>query len=209
MAATHTIIAAVTFCLVGVYLRWPVMAVETPADIWNFPQTVGVWQGNPDQSASEELTGFGAEGLVSMEYRWNQEMPIDFRLAYFEYQTQGKELTGYRVERFLLGDDLVEQESLSIGGQRVRRIIQRRGNRYRVVLSWYEMHGQSMERSWEVVLQTIYGSVIQRQTNGAVVVIQTDYSNPMELPKAMERLDRFVRAVVPSIKTVLAPAGRI
>lgn len=209
MAAKHTIIAAITFCVIGVYLRWPVMAVETPADIWNFPQAVGAWQGNPDQSTSEELTGLGAEGLVSMEYRWNQEVPIDFRLAYFECQTQGKELTGYRVERFLLGDNLVEQGSLSIGGQRVRRIIQRRGNGYRVVLSWYEMHGQSLERSWEVVLQTIYGSVIQRQTNGAVVVIQTDYSNPMELPRAMERLDRFVRAVVPSIKTVLAPAERI
>lgn len=209
MAAKHTIIAAITFCIVGVYIRWPMMVVETPADILNFPQVVGVWQGSPDQSASEELTGLGAEGLVSIEYRWGEEVPIDFCLAYFEYQTQGKELTGYRVERFLLGDNLVEQGSFFIGGQRVRRIIQQRVNGYRVVLSWYEMHGQSMERSWEVVLQTIYGSVVQRQTNGAVVVIQTDYSNPMELPRAMERLDRFVRAVVPSVKTVLAPAGRI
>lgn len=208
MALNHTIIAAISFVVLGVYLRWPMMAVKTPSDIKNFPQTVGVWRGGPESAGIEEIGELGAEGLVSMEYRLGDESPIDFRLVYFEYQTQAKELAGDRIERFLLGDNPVEQGHASVGGLEVRRIIQQRVDGYRVILSWYEVDGHSLGRFWKVVLQSMYDSLVHRQTNGAVVVIATDYSNPVELPRAMERLDDFVRAVVPSVKTVLLPTAR-
>jgi len=206
MAAKHVVIAAIMFSVLGAYLRWPMTAVKTPSDIKNFPQSVGVWQGSPEPAAIEELTGLGAEGLASMKYRSPEKATIDFHLAYFEYQTQAKELAGDRVERFLLGDNPLEQERASVGGLHVRRIIQQRVSGYRVMLSWYEMNGQSMESVWKVILQSLYGSLVHRQNNGAVVVVATDYSTPMELPRAIEQLDDFVRAVVPSIKTVLAPS---
>lgn len=204
MTARHTVIAAIIFSVLGAYLRWPMMVVKTPSDINNFPQAVGVWQGSPELTAIDELTGLGAEGLVSMKYRLGAEAPVDFHLAYFEYQTQAKELAGDRVERFLLGGNVVEQGYTSVGGLHVRRIIQQRVNGYRVILSWYEVDGHSVGTIWKVVLQSMYGSLVHRQTNGAVVVIATDYSEPVELPRAMEQLDDFVRVVVPSVKTVLS-----
>jgi EpsI family protein len=208
VAAKHTVIAAIIFLVLGAYLRWPMMVVKTPSDIKNFPQTVGAWQGSPELAAIEELTELGAEGLVSMKYRLREEAPVDFHLAYFEYQSQAKELAGDRVERFLLGGNAVEQGHVSVGGLPVRRIIQQRVNGYRVILSWYEVDGHSVEKVWKVVLQSMYGSLVHRQTNGAVVVIATDYSEPVELPRAMEQLDDFVRAVVPSVKTVLPPTAK-
>lgn len=114
MVARHTVIAAIIFSVLGAYLRWPMMAVKTPSDINNFPQTVGTWQGRPELTAIEELAGLGAEGLVSMKYRLGAEALVDFYLAYFEYQTQAKELAGDRVERFLLGDNVVEQGHVSV-----------------------------------------------------------------------------------------------
>lgn len=208
MAAKHTIMAAIIFVVLGTYFRWPMMVVKTPSDIKNFPQTVGAWQGSPELAVIEELIGFGADGLVSMKYRLREEAPIDFHLAYFEYQSQAKELAGDRVERFLLGNNPVENGHVSVGGLHVRRIIQQQVNGYRVVLSWYEVDGHSVGTIWKVVLQSMYGSLVHRETNGAVVVIATDYSQPMELPRAMEQLDDFVRAVVPSVKTGLPPTAK-
>ncbi|MBX3330254.1 MAG: EpsI family protein [Nitrospira sp.] len=208
MVAKHMIIAAIMFSVLGAYLHWPMMVVKTPSDIKNFPQAVGSWQGSPELAGIEELDELGAEGLVSMEYRLGEGTPIDFRLAYFEYQTQAKELAGDRVELFLLGDNPVEQGHVSVGGLHVRRIIQQRTNGYRVILSWYEVDGHSVGKFWKVVLQSMYGSLVHRQNNGAVVVIAMDYSEPMELPRAMEQLDDFMRAVVPSVKTVLPPTAK-
>lgn len=208
MAAKHAVIAAVIFSVLGAYLRWPVTAVKTPSDIENLPQAVGVWQGSPEAAAIQELSGLGAEGLASMKYRSPEKATIDLHLAYFEYQTQAKELAGDRVERFLHGDNPVEQDHASVGGLPVRRIIQQRANGYRVMLSWYEMNGQSVESFWKVILQSMYGSLVHRRNNGAVVMIATDYSTPMELPRAMEQLNEFVQAIVPSVKTVLPSKTR-
>lgn len=208
MAMKHTVIAAISFCILGAYLRWPMMAVKTPSDIKNFPQTVGAWQGSPELAAIEELSGLGAEGLTSMKYHSGEKAPIDFHLAYFEYQTQAKELAGDRVERFLLGDNPVEQGQVFVGDLHVRRIIQQRVNGYRVILSWYEVDGHSMGSFWKVVVRSMYDSLVHRQNNGAVVVIATDYSESMELPRAMEQLGDFVRAVVPSVKTVLSSTAK-
>lgn len=206
--AKHMIIVAILFSVLGGYLRWPMVVVKTPSDIKNFPQTVGSWQGNPELAGIKELDELGAEGLVSMEYRLGEETPIDFRLAYFEYQTQAKELAGDRVERFLLGDNPVEQGHASVGGLQVRRIIRQRTDGYRIILSWYEVDGHSVARFWEVVLQSMYGSLVHRKNNGAVVVIAADYSEQVELPRIMEQLDDFVRAVTPPIKTVLPAAAK-
>lgn len=208
MVAKHLIIVAIIFSVLGGYFSWPMMVVKTSSDIENFPQTVGSWHGNPESAGIKELDELGAEGLVSMEYRLREEAPIDFRLAYFEYQTQGKELAGDRVERFLLGDDPVEQGHVSVGGLQVRRIIQQRADGYRVILSWYEIDGHSVEAFWKVVLQSMYGSLVHRKNNGAVVVIATDYSEPVELPRIMEQLDDFVRAVTPPVKTVLPATAK-
>lgn len=208
MTTKHVVIAAIIFSVLGAYLRWPITAVKTPSDIKNFPQAVGVWQGGPEPEAIQELTGLGAEGLVSMKYRSPEKATIDFHLAYFEYQTQAKELAGDRVERFLLGDNPVEQDHASVGGLHVRRIIQQRVNGYRVMLSWYEMNGQSMETFWKVILQSMYGSLVHRRNNGAVVMIAMDYATPMELPRTMEQLNEFVQAIVPSVKAVLPSTAR-
>lgn len=208
VAAKHAVIAAIIFSVLGAYLRWPMTVVKTPSDIKTFPQTVGAWQGIPELAAIEEFNELGAEGLASIKYRSGEQAPIDFHLAYFEYQSQAKELAGDRVERFLLGDNPLEQRHISVGGIDVRRIIQERGNGYRVVLSWYEVDGHSMGRFWRMVLHSVYGSLVHRQSNGAVVVITMDYSEPVELPRAMEQLDGFVRAVMPSVKAVLLPTAR-
>lgn len=204
MAAKHVIVAAIIFSVLGVYLRWPVMAVKTPSDIGNFPAAVGAWHGSPELVPVAELAQLGGDGLVSMKYRSGEKTSIDFYLAYFEYQTQAKELAGDRVERFLIGDVPVEQGQAVAGGLQVRRIIQQRVDGYRVILSWYEVDGRSMASVWRVVLQSMYGSLVYRRNNGALVVITTDYSKPMDLPRAMEQLDDFVRTIAPSVKRVLS-----
>lgn len=204
MVAKHVLVAAIMFSVLGVYLRWPVMVVKTPPDIGNFPAAVGAWNGSPELVLIEGLTQLGAEGLVSMKYYSGEKASIDFHLAYFEYQAQAKELVGDRVERFLIGDLAVEQGQVVVGGLPVRRIIQQRINGYRVLLSWYEVDGQSMANSWKVALQSMYGSIVHRRNNGALVVITTDYTKPIDLPRAMEQLDDFVRAIVPSVKSVLS-----
>ena len=81
MTTKHVVIAAIIFSVLGAYLRWPITAVKTPSDIKNFPQAVGVWQGGPEPEAIQELTGLGAEGLVSMKYRSPEKATIDFHLA--------------------------------------------------------------------------------------------------------------------------------
>ena len=76
------------------------------------------------------------------------------------------------------------------------------------MLSWYEMNGQSMETFWKVILQSMYGSLVHRRNNGAVVMIAMDYATPMELPRTMEQLNEFVQAIVPSVKAVLPSTAR-
>ncbi|HMS82111.1 MAG TPA: EpsI family protein [Nitrospira sp.] len=208
VAGKHVVVAAIIFSVVGVYLRWPVMAVKTPSDIRNFPVEVGAWYGSPELVPVEEFTQLGAEGLVSMKYRSGEKASIDFYLAYFEFQTQTKELAGDRVERFLIGDIPVEQGQAPAGGLQVRRIIQQRGDGYQVILSWYEVDGHSIASVWKVVLQSMYGSLVYRRNNGALVVITMDYSKSTDLPRTMEQLDDFVRAIVPSVKSVLSSTGK-
>lgn len=204
MVAKHVLVAAIILSALGAYLRWPVMVVKAPPDIGNLPAAVGVWYGSPELVLIEGLTQLGAEGLVAMKYHSVENASINFHLAYFEYQTQAKELVGDRVERFLIGDLAVEQGPVVVGGLPVRRIIQQRTNGYRVLLYWYEVDGHSMASAWKVVLLSMYDSIVHRRNNGALVVITTDYGKPSELTQAMKQLDDFVRGIVPSVKSILS-----
>lgn len=204
----HTIAVTAILLVLGGYFHLPIQAVKTPEEFADFPLAIGVWQGHPEFTALTELSELGADGIISMRYRSGSGREIDLQVGYFEFQKQAKELTGDRVERFLLGDNSADHAYVSLGGLQVRRIVRRQGSGYRVTLCWYEVDGQSVGSPWKVMAQSIQDGLLHRGTNGAVVVIAANYAGPEQLPHALQQLEDFSRSAIPAVKTALAPTAR-
>ena len=205
----HTIAVTIVLLSLGGYMHLPIEAVKTPEDFAHFPLVIGEWQGHQELTALAELSELGADGIVSMQYLSGSGEEVDLQVGYFEFQRQGKELAGDRVERFLLGDNAPDQEYVGLDGLQVRRIARRQGNGYRMVLCWYEVDGRSFGSPWRVMLQSMQDGLLHRRTNGAVVMIAADYAAPERFSQTRQQLEAFAKSVIPAVKTALAPTVRI
>lgn len=198
-----TAVVSVALILVGAYLRLPVPAVKIDGDTMRFPQVIGAWQSMGAPLSTEDLSVLGADVNLARQYRSGDGNPVELYLAYFETQAQAKELTGDRVERFVLGGTPVEDSLTPFNELELRRVVQQRGSGYRVVVCWYEMDGHSRADAWWVVLRTMWNGVFHRRTNGAIVVVETDYESAEQLQYHVEQLGAFIKAALPEIKNFL------
>ena len=65
------------------------------------------------------------------------------------------------------------------------------------------MDGHSRADAWWVVLRTMWNSVLYRRTNGAIVVVETDYESAEQLQYHIEQLGAFIQAALPDIENIL------
>jgi EpsI family protein len=196
--ATRMMTATVVLLMVGAYLQLPMKVVRMPDDLSSFPRVLGSWQGGP--LSLEPFSSLGADSTLARRYSTHDEQPIDLYVAYFSSQAQARELAGDRTERFLLGDNPLEDGRATYHGLEVRRIVQRQGNAYQLVFCWYELDGQSGASPLWVVLQTIKNGVLHHRSNGAIVALAVQYERPEQLQGQAERLGAFIQDALPSIK---------
>jgi EpsI family protein len=152
--------------------------VPLTAGLDSFPSTLGTWQASPfggPKSWPRDLWR-GADAELRRSYRSNGRA-IDVYIAYFETQSQSKEVAGSRTldlhrraERVRVADsrgaefdaNLVRASSEKVAGQDPRD-----------VFFWYEMNDAVELSASGAKIRTIWNALAQGRTNGAVVALST------------------------------------
>ena len=195
---------ALLLILVGGYLRLPIQPVQIHQGLDHFPSNIGLWSST--LAKDEELMKLSSDEILTRHYYSTDQVSVQLYIAYFAAQSQSRKLTGYEVETFLRGEDPVEIGVQSIAGLEMRRTLQRRGNSFRLVLSWYEIDGESRVDTGWMLLRTIRNAIVYRRTNGALIAVACDLDNMQKLPVCSEKVEAFIQSAMPEIKVILNPS---
>lgn len=196
-------VGALLLLIVGGYLSLPIQPVPIYLKLDHFPSNIGPW--GSTAANDQELRALASDELLARHYYSTDQAPVQLYIAYFAVQSQSQELTGYEAETFLRGEEPVEIGVQLLAGLEMRRTLQRRGNSFRLVLSWYEIDGESSADTGWVLLHTIQNGIVHRRTNGALVAVACDLDNIEKLPACHKKVETFIQSAMPEIKRFLTP----
>lgn len=143
----------------------------------NLPLVIGSWRGDNVDLRSETLRVANADAEVLRTYRDPQGRAVTLYIAYFNAQSQGKELVGYKTSWTFHRNDRPTAMSVGARTYRVNRAVLRDESGPRPVLFWYDLNGRIVAGRIEAKLWTIWDALARRRTNGAFVVVSAHAAN--------------------------------
>ncbi len=199
------LVLTVSFLLLtaGIYvsLRKP-SPVVLKAPFSSFPLQIGPWKGIEAPSDFAIFRESGADQELSRRYEKRSGEAEKLYIGYFESQDQNKKLIGYKT-----GD--LDQSSSSIqipldsGYIAAHQIIQHLENRNRLVLYWYDLNGRMVANRFVAKAYLAWNSLVLKGTNGAVVMLSSDFDREEDLPRVMTDSEELIQETIPILSQYL------
>jgi len=154
----------------------------------------------------------GADHEFYRTYRTTSGKEIHLYIGYFELQEQGKELISYKTKDLHLNAskievDLDSRSSIQIN-KRVVPLRRTLSNEERFItlsssqvgerqgggtllLFWYDINGRIVSNRYLAKVYTAWDALIHRKTNGAVIMLVSEFQNAEDLPKILSDTEAF------------------
>jgi EpsI family protein len=201
----HALLAAMlVLAATGGYYFFHTITPLPPAQNLNaFPTQIGEWLGEEIDPRTETLRVNGADTELVRRYRDRAGRAVTLYIGYFDDQTQGKELVGYKTSWKFHRHEA--QVTIPVGPEqayRVNRAVLPDENGSRAVFFWYDLNGRVVANRYEAKLWTIWDALTLGRTNGATVAIsiRLDQNSPEQ---AFDDAQRFIRDTMFFIKKYL------
>lgn len=166
------------------------------------PLTIGDWHGYETDRASIPFTIDSADEELTRLYRRHPRDIVLLYIAYFASQQQGRELQHYLSRKFHRGATEVE---IPLGDalHRINRAVWREERSLRVVHFWYDVNGRIVTGRIEAKLLTLLDGLVQRRTNGALILVATPPSLHTDTTTVTASELAFLQALFPILRSHL------
>ena len=132
---------------------------------------------------------------------------VNFYVAYYETQSKGKSihspatcLPGSGWDFRQSGAVTISNTSTNDGAMRVNRAVMQLGSKYQISYYWFPQRGRILTNAYMLKLFVFWDALTKQRTDGALVRLVTQVYEGEKLEEAEERLQKFVRDIVPVLE---------
>jgi EpsI family protein len=185
---------ATMFCVAGIAPISRTVSAEVLSERLDaFPVELGAWKGDmfPVQVSPADIRWNGADEQLRRVYSNGDGHLVEVYVAYFESQGQGRELANFRAAEL---HRAASPLTVTLSGDRKLRANFVHLSEDRIALFWYEINGAVETSLVRTQLRTLWNTVTNGRSNGAVIMLSTSSS---EDSSAATKLDlREIGALV-------------
>jgi exosortase D (VPLPA-CTERM-specific) len=189
----------------GIEFR-PAIPISKPLE--QFPMQLGQWKGNPYSMEAKIIDRLDLSDYIMVDYRDGHGQAVDFYVAYYENQKKGESI--HSPATCLRGGGWEFKQSGKVfvplgGGNRipVNRALIQNGPYRQIAYYWFPMRGRNLTNAYEMKWFNFWDALTLQRTDGALVRVIVPVGDGDSLDAAENRLQGFVRAVVPVLNTFL------
>jgi exosortase D (VPLPA-CTERM-specific) len=176
----------------------------------SFPSRIDQWQGHISLMEPETEHGLGVDDYILSDYVAVDRKAVNLYVAYYSSQRQGSSPHspavcipggGWKItefERTTYSDPATEFP--------VNRVVIEQGSTKEIVYYWFDERGKKIANEWWSKWQLLIDAIVMNRTDGALVRVMTQVFPGEPERAADERLQSFMRGLVPSLKGYL-PSG--
>jgi len=191
--------------LAGYLYTYSPKKIQLKVNLNQLPLTVGQWRGKQLPHKGMILEAPGADVNITRVYRNTSGQEIMLYVGYFEDQYQNKELINYKLSKLYRN---VEEIEILTNVQKIqvnKTIFSENRNKY-LALYWYDLNGQIVANRYMAKLESAFDGLVQRRTNGAIVVLYGRLSGNSDEAELIEDEKDFARQLFPILVNFL-PSG--
>lgn len=180
----------------------------------DFPLEIGQWKGNRqilEQIIIEELD---FTDYVMIDYRKADRKEINFYVAYYETQSKGASIhspasclpgSGWSFDED--GVTSISMPEMHEGSMNVSRAFMTKGDAQRLVYYWFpQRDNRILTNLYQLKVYAFWDALTRQRTDGSLVRLITPIYKKENLKGAEERLQAFIREIVPVLNEYLPSA---
>jgi exosortase D (VPLPA-CTERM-specific) len=189
----------------GVEFRESVSMVRSFED---FPMHVSEWKGSRDTMEAKFIDVLDFSDYIMADYVDRTGNGVNFYVAYYESQQKGESIhspaTCLRGGGWNFKQSGKAQVSLDDGeALSVSRSIIQKGPYRQVSYYWFPMRGRMLTNAFEMKWFNFWDALTKQRTDGALVRVIAPVGPNEALAEAEERLQSFIRQIVPVLDDYL------
>ena len=179
-----------------------------------FPVATEGWVGRRGALDREILDTLGLTDYLLADFTHPDEnAPINYYISYYESQRKGEAVHSPRA--CIPGDGwrIESHTQSSIEGVRadgnpitVNEVLISRGNTRQLVYYWFDQRGKQLVNQWQVKWYLLLDGIATQRTDGAMLRLVTPVRQNESAEAASQRLERFMRVIVPRSQSFLPAA---
>lgn len=194
-------IMLVAGCFISFHKPVPVYLRVTPDNI--FMEYDG-WKGGIIDGKDGSIVKLPAPD-IEMRRKFSNSSGASLYLitAYYAYQTQDKEYIHYTLKELYNKAEVCRLQVAAGKHLMAKRVIIREKGKWRLVTYWYDIDGYETSNNIAAKFITALRGVVQRRTNGSIVLIASDINSTDSLETVCGQQEKFVAAIYPFLKDYL------
>lgn len=172
-----------------------------------FPMEIDQWEGSTTVLDPVIEQVLGADDYIIADYTpTDGDPPVNLFVAYYRSQTEGSGIHspevcipggGWEVSRWSQRDIMLDNDPARSFG--VNRAIIQRGEQRQLVYYWFDQRGRRMTSAYAAKLYTVWDSITQGRSDGALVRVITPIDRSGGEAEADQRLRTFMEASLPTL----------
>ncbi len=150
-----------------------------------------------DKSMPVRLSGVDEELLRT--FRNYRNRVVRLYVAYYSYQVQGKEIVSYNLDHLHEGATKIKlftETSSAHEPIEVNRVVTETSTGKSLTYFWYEMNGKTVADRFLSKLYLSWHSLIDRQTNGALIMVTIDIEENKDPMSKQGEVETFIKEVL-------------
>lgn len=183
--------------------------ISRPFD--QFAMQVGEWTGTRQVMEKKIIDALDLSDYIMMTYENPAGRHVDFYVAYYESQRKGESI--HTPETCLPGSgwlftkagrvDIPMPDVTPEGMMPVNRALMHKGGQKQLVYYWFPQRGRILTNAYELKLYAFWDALTRQRTDGALVRLITPLYDMEKLDQAEQRLNGFMREIVPVLDRFL------
>ena len=196
--------AALAICfvspmVVSVFGNVPPMALKQALD--TFPLELGGRTGQKSRMDAETWAQVGGQDYTIIDYRQAGKPPINFYMAYYEYQKKAGDFihsprlclpgAGWHIHSNRVRT-LVDNEKTAYGGRlQINELIIEKSGYWQLAYFWYQGRDRNFTSEWAAKFYMVWDGIFRRRTDGALVRLIAPMASRDQTDDLRGELDRF------------------
>jgi len=177
-----------------------------------FPLRIGDWRGHEQAMEQVYLEQLQVDDYLMASYSDSTDpATVELYIAYYESQRKGASVHspraclpggGWEVEDF--NQTMVSNIGPDGEGIPVNRVVISLGTSRQLVYYWFQQRERYVTNEYMVKWYIFWDAITKNRTDGSLVRLVTMVPESMDIVKADERMQRFMRDINPSLAYYLA-----
>ncbi len=188
--------------------------VPLQKDLDGFPLTFRGYAGTPKTMDPEIWEQVGAQDYILIDYQKSGALPVNFYVAYYEYQKKGGEFVhsprlclpgaGWSIEENRVRHLTPSRTNAEgVSSLELNELVITRGGTKQLVYFWYQGRGRNFTNEFAAKFYMVWDGLFRRRTDGALVRVVMPLSDDQSVEAARKITDPFALAASAELKRYL------